>query len=112
MSELNHEDNQLWFWESPYLRNKKFLTKVLNLDKDAYNANGWGNLTLLEPNNGENQKFDVVDSEIVCKWNNVMVDIQWDSSNVDILGCAKDNPQMQKWEYIQGTSDTFLAKGI
>ena len=103
MSELNHEDNQLWFWESPYLRNKKFLTKVLNLDKDAYNANGWGNLTLLEPNNGENQKFDVVDSEIVCKWNNVMVDIQWDSSNVDILGCAKDNPQMQKWEYIPGT---------
>ena len=94
VSELNHEDNQLWFWDMSYLRNKNYPTRVLDIDQNAYTEDDWGNLLLIDPNGEEHQKFVKTDNgEIVCKWNNLKIEIKGKSS---ILGCSADK---QMWEF-------------
>ena len=99
MNEFSHESNQLWFWNQittngpAELKNKKYHTKVLTLDKTDYTTNGWGNLLLEEDTNGgENQIFHKVSDEIVSKWD-TNLKVKFEN---DLVGCAA-NPQM--WEF-------------
>ena len=99
----------MWVWdqEDPhYLRNKEYPTKVLTFDKDAYNANGWGNLILLDRDHtgGQTQHFEVINDEIVCKWNNLRVEIL-----NTVVGCGNGaNPPM--WD-LEGIVMLFTRGG-
>ena len=102
MEGLNNEDNQLWFWDQPYLRNKDYPTKVLewNENMENYlNNTKWdtGILLLTDKSDKEGQHFTKKNDEIECKLKNLKLDIK-----NGFVGCGnKDNPQL--WEFKTGT---------
>jgi len=59
-------DNQQWWYDGEYIRNKKFPEKVLDFHWMDYNDNGWGKVYLFDENGGFNQKWSFKFANIEC----------------------------------------------
>ena len=103
----NAEDSQLWFWERDlddqfYLKSKAYPTQILNLNV----KNSLGQVSLHHtPNGGDNQKWKIVDDKIICKYQDMRLDIAMGSGGPGGIGanvgcCKKNDAMNQQWEIL------------
>ena len=93
-----------------FVRSKAYPTKILDLNQTDFEHNGkfWkrGTVSLSDHAHGnDNQKWNIVNSEIVCNYLDLRLAISWDfqnpvkSRNGSNVGCFKQNDGCaQKWE--------------
>jgi len=102
---VEESSKQLWFWDRDidgdfYIRSKACPTKVLVISDFA------GNVSLYQyAHQSSNQKWKIIDGEIVCKYENLRLAISEDdqypvkSTNRYNVGCfEKNDGPNQKWE--------------
>ena len=106
------KDSQFWFWERDmddqfYLKSKAYPTKILDLDMiNDYRKKSWGQVSLYHiPNGGDNQKWKIVDGEVICKYRDLRLDIAIGSGGPCGIGanvgcCIKNDARNQQWEII------------
>jgi len=112
---VEESSKQLWFWDRDidgdfYIRSKAYPTKILDLNRTDFHHKGifWkaGNVSLYHSaHQYSNQKWKIIDGEIVCKYENLRLAISEDnqypvkSTNGYNVGCFEKNGGLnQKWE--------------
>ena len=80
-----HEgDSQFWYFNGNFLKNKKFSSKVLEIDIEAFEKDSWGKVFLNYPNkNSESQHWAYKNQEFVSKYESKRVkDIKYKDRNL------------------------------